>query len=90
VHRLAFRRFFTDQSGRVVLWQRPNLPLIVWFSSTVLAHLWADGAVRDVLRVVSVVALIGWALLELLRGTSPFRRVLGLAVLLYSGYRLLG
>jgi hypothetical protein len=43
-----------------------------------------------VLRVVSVVALIGWALLELLRGTSPFRRVLGLAVLLYSGYRLLG
>jgi hypothetical protein len=74
------------QSGKVALVQRPNAPLVAWGALTIGAVLLPDHA-RE-LRWAGTGALVGWAADELVRGSSPARRVLGLAVLVTQVYRL--
>ena len=71
------RWFFTDRTtGRVVVAQWPNAPLWLWIVATIAWRLtglaWLTWPARA--------GLLVWALLELTRGNSPFRRVLGAVV----------
>jgi hypothetical protein len=77
------RTFITDKHNHVVLWQRPNTPLIVWFVFAVLSRL-LHGNLRTGVRFISHAAIIIWAALEVYSGASPFRRVLGAIVLLLA------
>jgi hypothetical protein len=76
-------RFFRDPgTGRVVVVQWPNLPLWIWLAVTFAKLVLAPGgAVGQALSVVGTLSLIVWAVLEVARGQSPFRRVLGGLVL---------
>ncbi|HMS49878.1 MAG TPA: hypothetical protein PKA02_00360 [Candidatus Saccharibacteria bacterium] len=69
--------FVKDKSGRVVILQTPNLPLIIWFVGALLAKV-IGGSVFSTLAFCS---LLLWASLEIGWGDSYFRRVLGLVVL---------
>ena len=72
--------FFRDASGRLVVVQVPNPALLVWLAATIARRSAYD--THDVeLRWIGAGALIVWALDELVRGASPFRRVLGAVVL---------
>ena len=76
-------RFFRDASGRLVVVQLPNPALWVWLAATALR--WSAYDERDTeLRWIGAGALIVWALDELVRGASPFRRLLGAAVLAWQ------
>jgi hypothetical protein len=79
----AVGRFFRDsETGEVVVVQTPNLPLSVWLATTVARLiLTPHGSVGTALSVVGMVSLAVWAVLEIARGDSPFRRVLGGLVL---------
>jgi hypothetical protein len=81
--RSAVARFFTNpDTGRLALVQRPNLPLIIFLAATVarvLSH--PKGTAGTAVAVIGQVALLVWSSLEMARGDSPFRRVLGAAVL---------
>jgi hypothetical protein len=70
-----------DRDGRLAVAQWPNAALWVWLASRVLG--WADLTSLDeqTLRGIGTGALLVWALDEVLRGASPFRRVLGVVVL---------
>ena len=72
---------YKDNSGRVVLYQTPNLPLIVWIVTTLLGHIFATGELHEALSLIAFGAIFTWAWLELFQGSSYFRRVLGLIVL---------
>jgi hypothetical protein len=86
-NRTALDRFVRDpRSGRVVLAQWPNAPLIAWGVLTVGAALAPAHAQQ--LRWAAVGALVAWSGDELVRGASPARRVLGLGVLAALVYRL--
>jgi hypothetical protein len=81
--RSAIGRFFRNpKTGELVVAQLPNLPLSVWLAAT-LARLvlTPHGSVGTALSVVATVSLAVWAVLEVARGDSPFRRVLGGLVL---------
>lgn len=75
---------YKDASGRVVLFQAPNLPIIVWLVTLVLSKLFVSGSVHDMLRVISFGALFTWAWLELFSGSNYLRRVLGFVVLVVT------
>jgi hypothetical protein len=62
--------------------QLPNPPLLVALGGWVLATV-AGGAAHDAGRVILTVALLVWALEEALSGVNWFRRLLGLAVLVW-------
>jgi hypothetical protein len=69
--------FRNPDTNEVVVAQRPNLPLAIFLVATVarwITH-WSW------LGIVAGIALAIWAILEIVRGDSPFRRVLGAVVL---------
>jgi hypothetical protein len=73
------QKFFRDKQGNVAVWQRPNLPLTVWFVARV-AQWPLSGRVEHYVGLVGTAALLLWAGLEIADGASYFRRVLGLVV----------
>jgi hypothetical protein len=79
----ALGRFFRNpETGEVVVAQPPNVPLLVWFAATAIRLVFAPhGALATAISVIATVSLILWSLLEIDRGDSPFRRVLGGVVL---------
>ena len=73
-------RFFRNpETGELVVAQLPNPPLLVWLGGSAL-QLVADDS--PLLEAVTALGLLWWAILELVEGQSPFRRVLGAVVLL--------
>jgi hypothetical protein len=69
-----------------ILWQQPNLPIIVWAVATVLSKLVAHGKLHDFLTLVAFGAIFTWAWLETFSGINNFRRGLGIVVLIISLY----
>jgi hypothetical protein len=73
------------QTGRLTVAQWPNIPLLVFILFWVALHLFhPKGTADSVLRVLADVALLLWAGDELVRGVNPFRRILGLAVIIVT------
>ena len=71
-----------DKNGKVTIAQWPNPALAVWLVTVVVG--WTGVLKPDrnaTLAEVGRGALVVWALDELVRGASPFRRLLGGAVL---------
>jgi hypothetical protein len=70
-----------DKDGKVVLGQKPNLPIIVWFITLVINQ-FANGRLYTVADLIGFGALFTWGWLELFDGVNYLRRVFGLLVLL--------
>jgi hypothetical protein len=76
------RRFVSNpDDGRVVIAQPPNLPIAAWALTGLAALFVPDGRLQAALSFFSAAFLFTWAYLELTQGDSPFRRVMGGAVL---------
>lgn len=74
--------FLSRQTGRLSIVAMPNVPLWVWIATVVARRVPSvDGWVDAALAIVGAVALLLWAVSELWQGVSPFRRLLGLVVL---------
>jgi hypothetical protein len=77
--------FVSRRSGRLTVAQWPNLPLALYLVTAAASKIFRpSGDPATFLRVVGFVALVVWALDELIRGVNPFRRILGGAVLVAS------
>ena len=81
--------FRSRKTGRISLAQLPNWQLVVWFLASAVMRLGnPQGWARDALAVIASAALALWAGDEVLRGVSPFRRILGGAVLAWLVFSL--
>ena len=70
-----------DSDGRLTLWQLPNPALCVWLVAVVLGRFDLSATHATAVDGVRHGALLVWALDEVVRGASPFRRLLGAVVL---------
>ena len=85
MRRLLLWCFRNRETGAITVVQTPNLALSVFLVST--AILWLgrpNGAILTVAKVVATGSLIVWSLDELVRGVNPWRRLLGIVVLIYE------
>jgi hypothetical protein len=74
--------FRSRQTGRLSVASWPNLPLWAWIATAVGRRLpFVDGPADTVLGYVGSAALLVWAVGELWSGVNPWRRLLGLGVL---------
>ncbi|HWI42688.1 MAG TPA: hypothetical protein VNS81_03660 [Nocardioides sp.] len=64
------------------MWQLPNPALWVWLVAVVLGAFDLSATHEAAVSGVRRGALLVWALDEVARGSSPFRRVVGAVVLL--------
>jgi hypothetical protein len=71
---------FRDSDGKIVLAQMPNLPLVVYIVTSLLALVFTRGKINTGLDILANGSLFTWAWLELFQGVNYFRRALGLAV----------
>ena len=89
--RNVFDWLFRDRrTGRVVIAQWPNLPLSLFLAATairLLAH--PAGTAATVLNAAAALTLTWWAVDEVARGLSPFRRALGALVLVATAVSLI-
>ncbi|MEY2566705.1 MAG: hypothetical protein QOE35_1234 [Actinomycetota bacterium] len=75
--------FRSRTTGRQTIVQLPNVPLGVFILAALARRVFSPtGTPRTVLAVIATGALVVWAVDELIRGESPFRRALGAVVLL--------
>ena len=79
-------KFFKDSKGHVAVWQRPNLLLITWIVATVLQKVFSHGTSYKLFAAIAYGSIFAWAWLEIFKGASYFRRLLGLVVLIASIY----
>lgn len=79
-----WKRFFEDKHGKVVVWQNPNLPLLIWIVSTILSKILPYGQLNFAAALIAFGSLFTWAWLEIFQGASYFRRTLGGVVLIYT------
>ncbi len=73
--------WFRSPDGRLTVWQWPNPALWVWMVAVVVG--WFDLSTQHTQAVDGIRrgALLVWALDEVVRGSSPFRRALGGVIL---------
>ena len=76
-------RLFYDKQGKVVIFQIPNLPIIIAGLAWLAILFVHSGALHTILEVIFNAGLIVWAVLEIGWGATVFRRVLGLIVLVW-------
>src|SRR4051812_42914460 len=81
--RSPISRFFRNpETGAVVVVQMPNIPLWIFLACTATRLVFhPHGTAGTTISIVGTVSLVVWALLEVVRGESPFRRLLGGLVL---------
>jgi len=84
----VIRQFFADKHGRIVIFQWPNVPIIIWFLANIAARV-TSGTASKTARALATASLLVWAVLEVFYGASYFRRVLGLLVLAFTLYALI-
>ena len=74
--------FRNRQTGRITIVQAPNLALWLFIVAAGLRSLLdPSGGFRTALDGMAAVALVWWAVDEIVRGVNPWRRLLGGAVL---------
>lgn len=77
---LLLHKSIRDKNGRIVIWQRPNLPVISWFLCVVAAHVFHSAPLHTGFSSLGSAFLFAWAYLEIVQGASYFRRFLGFVV----------
>jgi hypothetical protein len=73
--------WFRSSDGELTLWQLPNPALAVWMVTLVIGLFDLPSTLATHVEGIRHGALLVWALDEVVRGTSPFRRALGAVVL---------
>ena len=86
--RALWRRAQHGWPARFPIVQFPNAPLIVALVASVVGHL-SSGTLHDVARVVSLLGLITWAVMEIVSGANWLRRLMGAGFLAYLAVRAL-
>ncbi|MDB5170654.1 MAG: hypothetical protein JWO35_348 [Candidatus Saccharibacteria bacterium] len=74
-------RIWKDRNGKIVIFQMPNVWLLLWAALATASIFVPRGTAQDVLYWSSSALLVVWALLELFKGVNYFRRALGLVIL---------
>jgi hypothetical protein len=86
---MNFRHFWTNKDDRIVIWQAPNALLILWAVLFILGKIFTNGLIGTAFHLLAAITLAAWAILEIISGASPFRRLLGGVFLAYLVYGLL-
>jgi hypothetical protein len=75
--------FLNRRTGHITVIQWPNISLSVFLVLSIALHTFRPaGGIETLARVIADVAILVWAIDELLRGVNPFRRTLGFVVMI--------
>lgn len=70
--------FFEDKNGNVVIYQRPNLLIILAAAASIFALMTNKGIIHTLAAWVAIITWVAWSALEVVFGDSYFRKTIGL------------
>jgi len=73
--------FIRDKHGHIALIQIPNIPLVSFFTSSILARIIHQSKLMHSFQMLAFGTLFVWAWLEVFQGASYARRTLGVVIL---------
>jgi len=80
-------RFWLDKDGNLAIFQKPNIPLIIWIASVLIQILLGVGSpISQFSKVVGAISIAIWAILEAYSGVCYFRKLLGWFVLILMAF----
>jgi hypothetical protein len=79
-------RFVRGKDGHTHIIQLPNIPIIGWFLSMLIATFIASGSIKVGFSNLSLAFLAVWSYLEITQGLSYFRRMLGIIAAILTVY----
>ena len=88
--RSLWDKIWRNAEGDVVVFQWPNIWLIVWAAANFVSIVSPTRGLSKTMWWIGTAMLIIWAALEILQGVNYFRRVLGSVVMLFSIASVLG
>ena len=74
--------FFKDKNGKWAIIEFPNGLLLAWIILVILGMYVHDSELKSSLGRLSGAVIFAWAYLEITKGRSYFRRVLGAGILI--------
>lgn len=81
IHRAFDWMFRSRETGKVVVFQLPNLALGIFLVAALVRRFAGlEGSAQTAVEVVAFASLMWWAIDEIVRGVNPFRRGLGAVV----------
>jgi hypothetical protein len=81
-------RVFRNSEGKIIIIQRPNLPIFVWTLASLFKLFFTTGIINLGLEMIAFASLFSWAWGELFEGVNYFRRGLGLLVIIALNLQL--
>jgi hypothetical protein len=81
-------RVFRNSEGKIIIIQRPNLPIFIWTLASLLKLFFTTGIINLGLEMIAFASLFSWAWGELFEGVNYFRRGLGLLVIIALNLQL--
>ena len=84
--RTFWDKFWRDEHGNDVIWQRPNKLLLLWAACALITLFLRGSTLEDIISWIGLIAIILWALLEAMWGVNYFRRSIGLMVLIIIAF----
>jgi len=83
---MNYLNFFKDRKGEIVIWQKPNYPL--WLALFIwIIELIIPGNNLSLVLAFSI-TLVYWSYLEITKGDSQFRKLLGIIVFVYQLFKV--
>jgi hypothetical protein len=73
----------------MILFQKPNFPIVVAFCGVLLQHLFAGHNIEHIFYAITTAALLYWSYLEITTGVNRFRKTLGMIVFVFVGFGLI-
>lgn len=80
------KNFFKNKDDQTVITQKPNAPIVAWFIFLLIGLLPLSQELSDLVDFLGFSAIFIWASLEILDGNSPFRKLLGVVVMVFIIY----
>lgn len=77
-------KFWHDRKGNLVVFQSPNVFIIIWAITFMLSQIIRDEPLQSIFSWISFVALVLWSLKEAIFGVNYFRKILGTIILVLS------
>ncbi|HEY5442243.1 MAG TPA: hypothetical protein VIJ68_01755 [Candidatus Saccharimonadales bacterium] len=88
--RSLWDKIWRTRAGDIVIFQMPNIWLIIWVVLTCISLLASSHNMANTFWWLSSAVLAIWALLEIFKGVNYFRRALGVFILLLTIGTLFG
>jgi len=84
--RTFWDKFWRDTQGNDVILKRPNKLLLLWAFTAFIRLLLRGGVLEEILRIIGLITIVLWCIVEIVWSVNYFWRSIGFMVLVIVAF----